>query len=130
MDQQPKVLQVEMTAAHSVAKPVGIEMDPTPNLFRGMDLEDIEDYNRVEGRVDNMMDQKAVGNLEVGTDLGVDNPEARTDTGVDLEVHIDIEVDFEVHIDTEVDPEVHIDTEVDLEVHTKSGVDLEEGTVP
>ena len=130
MDERPRVVQVEMTAAHSVAKPAGIEMDPTPNSFQGMDLEDIEDYNRVEGRVDNMIDQKAVGNLEMGTDLGVDNPEARTDTGVDLEVHTDIEVDFGVHIDTEVDLGVHTDTEVDLGVHIESGVDLEEHTVP
>ena len=36
-----------------------------------------------------MVDQKAVGNLELGIDLGVDNPEARTETGVDLEVYID-----------------------------------------
>ena len=42
-----------------------------------------------------------VGNLEVGTNLGVDNPEARTDTGVDLEVRTDI--DFGVHTDIEVD---------------------------
>ena len=128
MDQQP--VQVGMTTAHSVARPADFEMDPTPNSFQGMDLEDTEDHNRVEGRVDNMIDQKAVGNLEMGTDLGVDNPEARTDTGVDLEVHIDIEVDFEVHIDTEVDLGVHIDTEVDLGVHIESGVDLEERTVP
>jgi len=30
-----------------------------------------------------MIDQKAVGNLELGTDLEVDNPEARTESGVD-----------------------------------------------
>ena len=80
----------------------------------------MEDHNRVEGRVDNstvhfqilehMIDREVAGNLELGTDLGVDNPEARTDTGVDLEVHID--------------------TGVDLEVHIESGVDLEERTVP
>jgi len=56
-----------------------------------------------------MTDQKVVGNLGLGTDLGVDNPEARTDTEVDLEVHIH--------------------TGVDLEVYTESGVDLEECTV-
>jgi len=56
-----------------------------------------------------MIDRKVVGNLELGTDLEVDNPEARTDTEVDLEVHID--------------------TRVDLEVHTEPGVDLEECTV-
>ena len=54
-----------------------------------------------------MIDRKVVG---IGTDLEVDNLDARTDTGVDLEVHID--------------------TGVDLEVHTESGVDLEECTVP
>ena len=126
MDQRP--VQVGMTTAHSVARPADFEMDPTPNSFRGMDLEDTEDHNRVEGRVDNMIDQKAVGNLEMGTDLGVDNPEARTDTGVDLEVHTDI--DFGVHTDIEVDLGVHTDTEVDLGVHIESGVDLEERTVP
>ena len=114
--------------AHSVARPADFEMDPTPNSFWGIDLEDTEDHNRVEGKVDNIVDQKAVGNREMGTDLGVDNPEARTDTGVDLEVHTDI--DFGVHNDTEVDLGVHTDTEVDLGVHTEFGVDLEECTVP
>ena len=99
MDQRP--VQVGMTTAHSVARPADSEMDPTPNSFRGIDLEDTEDHNRVEGKIDNTVDQKAVGNLEVGTDLGVDNPEARTDTGVDLEVRTDI--DFWVHTDIEVD---------------------------
>jgi hypothetical protein len=99
MDQRP--VQVGMTTAHSVARPADFEMDPTPNSFRGIDLEDTEDHNRVEGKIDNTVDQKAVGNLEVGTDLGVDNPEARTDTGVDLEVRTDI--DFGVHTDIEVD---------------------------
>ena len=42
-----------------------------------------------------MNDRKVVGNLGLGTDLGVDNPEARTDTGVDLEVHIESGVDLE-----------------------------------
>ena len=99
MDQRP--VQVGMTTAHLVARPADSEMDPTPNSFRGIDLEDTEDHNRVEGKIDNTVDQKAVGNLEVGTDLGVDNPEARTDTGVDLEVRTDI--DFGVHTDIEVD---------------------------
>ena len=36
-----------------------------------------------------MVDQKVVGNLELGTDLEVDNLEARTKTRVDLEVYID-----------------------------------------
>ena len=128
MDQRP--VQVGMKTAHSVARPADFEMDPTPNSFRGIDLEDTEDHNRVEGKIDNTVDQKVVGNLEMGTDLGVDNPEARTDTGVDLEVHTDIEVDFWVHTDTEVDLGVHIDTEIDLGVDIESGVDLEERTVP
>ena len=99
MDQRP--VQVGMTTAHSVARPADFEMDPTPNSFRGIDLEDTKDHNRVEGKIDNTVDQKAVGNLEVGTDLRIDNPEARTDTGVDLEVRTDI--DFGVHTDIEVD---------------------------
>ena len=103
MDQRP--VQVGMTTAHSVAKPVDFEKDPTPNSFWGIDLEDTKDHNRVEGKIDNTVDQKVVGNLEVGTDLGVDNPEAHTDTGVHLEVHIDIGVDLEVHIESEVDLE-------------------------
>ena len=57
-----------------------------------------------------MIDRKGVADLGLGADLEVDNPEARTDTEVDLEVHID--------------------TGVDLEVHTESGVDLEECIVP
>ena len=60
-----------------------------------------------------MIDPKVVGNLELGTNLGVDIPEAHTDTIIDLEVHIDTGVDLEVHIDIEVDFEVHIDTEVE-----------------
>ena len=111
-----------MTIAHSVARSVENEMDPTLNSFWGTDpqqVENIEDHNRVEGRVDNskvhfkiprkMIDRKVVGNIGLGTDLEVDNLEAHTATGVDLEVHID--------------------TGVDLEVHTESGVDLEECTV-
>ena len=107
-----------MTTAHSVARPADFEMDPTPNSFRGIDLEDTKDHNRVEGKIDNTVDQKAVGNLEVDTSLGVDNPEAHIDTGVDLEVCKDI------------DSGVHTDIEVDLGVHIESGVDLEECTVP
>ena len=57
-----------------------------------------------------MIDWKMVGNLGLGTNLEVDNLDARTETEVDLEVHID--------------------TGVDLEVHIESGVDLEERTVP
>ena len=117
-----------MTTAYSVAKPVDFEMDLTPNSFRGIDLEDTEDHNRVEGKVDNTVDQKAVGNLEVDINLGVDNPEAHTDTGVDLEVRKDI--DFWVHTNIEVDLGVHTGTKVDLGVRIGSGVDLEECTVP
>lgn len=115
------VVQFEMTTA--LARSIEIVMDPTLSSFRGMDpqqVEYIEDHNRVEGRVDNskvhfqfleqMTDRKVVGNLGLGTDLGVDNPEAHTDTKVDLKVHIDIGVD--------------------LEVHTESGVDLEKCTIP
>ena len=126
MDQRP--VQVGMTTTHSVARPADFEMDPTQNSFWGIDLEDTEDHNRVEGKIDNTVDQKVVGNLEVGSDLEVDNPEARTDTGVDLEVRTDI--DFGVHTDIEVDLGVHTGTEVDLGIHTESGVDLEECTVP
>lgn len=53
----------------------------------------MEDHNLVERRVDNevthfqllvkMIHQKVVGNLEFSTDLEVDNPEARTESGVD-----------------------------------------------
>jgi len=57
-----------------------------------------------------MTDRKVVGNLGLGIDPGVDNPEAYTDTEVDLEVRIG--------------------TGVDLEVHTESGVGLEVCTVP
>ena len=100
-----------MTIAHSVARAADSKMDPTQNLFRGIDLEDTKDHNRVEGKIDNTVDQKS-----------------HTDTGVDLEVRTDI--DFGVHTDIEVDLGVHIDTEVDLGVHIESGVDLEERTIP
>ena len=64
-----------------------------------------------------MVDQKAVGNLELGTDLEVDNPEERTEAGVDK------------------DPEEHIEFGVDLEVCTVLKVDTLEvctvlGVVP
>jgi len=55
-----------------------------------------------------MVDQKVVGNLELGTDFEVDNLEARTETGVDLEVYIDTGVDIEVCTDSRVDLEVCI----------------------
>jgi len=53
-----------------------------------------------------MVDQKVVGNLELGTDFEVDNLEARTETGVDLEVYIDTRVDIEVCTESRVDLEV------------------------
>ena len=55
-----------------------------------------------------MTDQKAIGNLELGTDLEVDNPEACTEFGVDK--------DLEEHTEFGVDK--------DLEEHTEFGVDL------
>ena len=53
-----------------------------------------------------MLDQKAVGNLELGTGFEVDNLEARTESGVDLEVYIDTGVDIEVCTESRVDLEV------------------------
>ena len=56
-----------------------------------------------------MIDQKALGNLESGTELEVDNPEAHTEGGVDkdLEEHIVLGVDLEECTVLEVDnPEV------------------------
>ena len=53
-----------------------------------------------------------VGNLEIGTDLEVDNLEARTETGVDLEVYIDTRVDLEAYIESEVDLEAYTVPEV------------------
>ena len=56
----------------------------------------MKDHNLVEGRVGNSkvrfpflehtIDRRVVGNLDSGTNLGVDTLEACTDTGVDLEV--------------------------------------------
>ena len=48
--------------------------------------------------LEQMIDQKAVGNRELGTDLEVDNPEVRTKAGVDkeLEEHIEFGVDLGV----------------------------------
>ena len=64
----------------------------------------------------------------MGTDLGVDNPEARTDTGVaSLEVHMNTSPG--VDIDKKVDLGVHRNTGVDPGVHIGPGVDLEEGIV-
>ena len=97
--------------------------DPTPNSFQGIDLEDMEVHNRVEGKIDNMVDLKAVD-----TGLGVDNPEAHTGTGVDLEVRKDI--DSGAHTDMKVDLGVRKNTGVDPGAHIGPGVDLEEGIVP
>ena len=122
MDQRPA--QVGKTTACSAATFVDSVKDPTPNSYQGIDLADKEIHNQVEDKIDSRVDQKAVD-----TGLGVDNPEARTDTRFDLEVHTDIEVDFGVHIDTEVDLGVHMNTGVDPGAHIGSGVDLEEGIV-
>src|SRR6202042_3806598 len=90
MDQRP--VQVGRTTAHSVATSVDFEKDPTPNSFQGIDLEDMEVHNRIEGKIDNTVDLKAVDNLAVDTGLGVDNREAHTDPGVvDLEVSKNID---------------------------------------
>ena len=88
-----------MTTVHLAATPVEFAMDPTLYSFRGtnpLQVENIEDHNRVEGKIDNSkahfpflehtIDRRVVGNLGSSTDLGVDTLEARTDTGVDLEV--------------------------------------------
>ena len=122
MDQQP--VQAGKTTACSAATSMDSVKDPTPNSFQGIDLEDMEVHNRVEGKIDNMVDLKAVD-----TGLGVDNPEAHTDTGVaSLEVRKNI--DSGVDIDMKVDLGVHKNTGVDPGAHIGSGVDLEEGIVP
>ena len=61
----------------------------------------MEVHNRVEGKIDNMVDLKAVD-----TGLGVDNPWAHTNTGVAA---------LEVRKNTGVDPGAHIGPGVDLE---------------
>ena len=122
MDQRP--VQVGRTTAHSVATSVDFEKDPTPNSFQGIDLEDMEVHNRVEGKIDNMVDLKAVD-----TGLGVDNPRAHTNTWVaDLEVHKNI--DSRAHTDMKVDLGVRKNTRVDPGAHIGPGVDLEECIVP
>ena len=127
MDQGP--VQVGRTTAHSVATSVDFEKDPTPNSFQGIDLEDMEVHNRVEGKIDNTVDLKAVDNLAVDTGLGVDNPGAHTDTGVaDLEVRKNI--DSGAHIDMKIDLGVRKNTGVDSGAHIGPGVDLEECIVP
>ena len=122
MDQRP--VQAGKTTACSVTTSVDSVKDPTPNLFQGIDLEDMEVHNRVEGNIDNTVDLKAVDNLAVDTGLGVDNLGAHTDTGVaDLEVrksidsgaHTDMKVDLGVRKNIGVDPGAHIGLGVDLE---------------
>ena len=127
MDQRP--VQVGKTTACSIATSVDFVKDPTPNSFQGIDLEDMELHNRVEGKIDNTVDLKAVDNLAVDTVLGVDNPGAHTDTGVaNLEVHKNI--DSGAHIDMKVDLGVCKNTGVDPRAHIGPGVDLEECIVP
>ena len=122
MDQQP--VQAGKTTACSVAISADAEKDPTPNLCQGIDLEEMEVHNQVESKIDNMVDLKAVD-----TGLGVDNPEAHTDTGVAaVEVHKNI--DSGVDIEMKVDLGVHKNTGVDPGAHIGPGVDLEEGIVP
>ena len=122
MDQRP--VQAGKTTACSVATSVDSVKDPTPNSFQGIDLEDMEVHNRVEGKIDNMVDLKAVD-----TGLWVDNPGAHTDTGVAaLEVRMNI--DPGVDIDMKVDLGVRKNTGVDPGAHIGPGVDLEEGIVP
>ena len=123
MDQRP--IQVGKTTSHSVATSMDFEEDPTPNSFQGIDLEDMEVHNRVEGKIDNTVDLKAVDNLAVDIGLGVDNLGAHTDTGVvDLEVHKNIYSG--AHIDMKVDLGVRKNTGVDPGAHIGPGVDLEE----
>ena len=127
MDQQP--VQVGKTTACSVATSADSVKDPTPNSFQGIDLEDMEVHNRVEGKIDNTVDLKVVDNLAVDIGLGVDNLGAHTDTGVaDLEVRKNI--DSGAHTDMKVDLGVHRNTGVDPGAHIGPGVDLEEGIVP
>ena len=122
MDQWP--VQAGKTTACSVATSVDAEKDPTPNSFQGIDLEEMEVHNLVEGKIDNMVDLRAVD-----TGLGVDNPGAHTDTGVAaLEVRKNI--DSGVDIDMKVDLGVRKNTGVDPGAHIGPGVDLEEGIVP
>ena len=70
-----------------------------------------------------MVNQKVVGNLELGTDLEVDNPEAHTEVGVDK--------DPEEHIEFGVDPGVCTTLKVDiLEVCTVLGVVPQNNMIP
>ena len=127
MNQRP--VQAGKTVARSVATSVDSVKDPTPNSFQGIDLEYMEVHNRVEGKIHNTVDLKAVDNLAVDTGLGVDNPEAHTDIGVAaLEVHKNI--DSGVDIDMKVDLGVRKNTGVDPGAHIGPRVDLEECIVP
>ena len=122
MDQRPA--QVGKTTACSVATSVDSVKDPTPSSFQGIDLEDMEVHNQVEGKIDSRVDLKAIG-----TDLGVDNLEAHTDIGVAaLEVHKNI--DSGVYSDMKVDLGVRKNTGVDPGSHIGTGVGLEECIVP
>src|SRR5271168_1941360 len=104
MDQWP--VQVGKMTACSVATSVDSVKDPTPNSFQGIDLEDMEVHNRVEGKIDNMADLK-----EVDTGLGVDNPGAHTDTRVAA-----------LEVRKNIDSVVDIDMKVDLGVRKNTGV--------
>ena len=82
--------------------------------------------------LDHMMDLEVVDNLNPSIDLGVDNLEVNTGTGVDLGLEVGslevgtLEVDtLGVAILEVAILEVDIDTEVVLGVHTEVGVDLE-----
>ena len=123
MGQRP--VQVGKTNACSVATSVDSVKDPTPNSFQGIDLEDMEVHNQVEGKMESRVDLKAV-DTGLGAHIGL---EAHTDTGVAaLEVHKNI--DSGVDIDMKVDLGVHKNTGVDPGAHIGPGVDLEEGIVP
>ena len=70
-----------MTAC-SVATSVDSVKDPTPSSFQGIDLEDMEVHNQVEGKIDSRFDLKAVDTgklvveqqdrIEVGTVPGTE----------------------------------------------------------
>ena len=123
MDQWP--VQVGKTTACSFATSVDYVKDPTPNSFQGIDLEDMEVHNQVEGKIDSRVDLKAVDtDLGAHTSLG-----AHTDTGV-VPLEVRMNIDPGVDIDMKVDLGVRKNTGVDPGAHIGSGVDLEEGIVP
>ena len=114
MDQRP--VQVGRTTAHSVATSVDSVKDPTPNSFQGIDLEDMEVRNQIEGKIDSRVDLKAVDTgLGAHTDTGVADLEVRKD--IDSGAHTDMKVDLGVRTGTGVDPGAHIGPGVDLEGH-------------